>query len=43
MKHQFWSMNDQFNDNTEKMCPPPHITGHEVYKTVKDVHVVLVK
>jgi hypothetical protein len=43
MKHQFLSMKDQFNGNTEKMRPPPHITGHEVYKMVKDVHVVLGK
>jgi hypothetical protein len=40
MKHPFWSMNDQFNGNTKKMCPPPHLTGHEVYEMIKDVHVV---
>jgi hypothetical protein len=33
-------MKDQFNGNTEKMCPPPHLTGHEVYEMVKDVHVI---
>jgi hypothetical protein len=43
MKHQFQSMKDHFNGNTEKRCPPPHLTGHEVYKMVKDVHVVLGK
>jgi hypothetical protein len=43
MKHQFQSMNDQFNGNTEKRRPPPHLTGHEVYEMVKDVHVVLGK
>jgi hypothetical protein len=43
MKHQFRSMNDQFNGNTEKRHPPPHLTGHEVYEMVKDVHVVLSK
>jgi hypothetical protein len=36
-------MKDHFNGNTEKRCPPPHLTGHEVYKMVKDVHVVLGK
>jgi hypothetical protein len=43
MKHQFWSMKNRFNGNTEKRRPPPHLTGHEVYKMVKDVHVVLGK
>jgi hypothetical protein len=43
MKHQFWSMNDQFNGNTERRRPPPHLTGHEVYEMVKDVHVILGK
>jgi hypothetical protein len=33
-------MKDQLNGNTEKRHPPPHLTGHEVYKMVKDVHVV---
>jgi hypothetical protein len=28
-------MKDQFNGNTEKMPPPPHLTGHEVYKMVR--------
>jgi hypothetical protein len=36
-------MKDQFNDNTEKRHPPPHLTGHEVYKMVKNVHVILGK
>jgi hypothetical protein len=36
-------MKDQFNGKTEKMHPPPHLTGHEVYEMVKDVHVVLGK
>jgi hypothetical protein len=43
MKHLFQSMKDQFNGNTEKRCPSPHITGHEVYEMVKNVHVVLAK
>jgi hypothetical protein len=43
MKHQFYSMKDQFNGNTEKRHPPPHLTGYEVYEMVKDVHVVLGK
>jgi hypothetical protein len=43
MKHQFHNMKDQFNGNTEKRCPPPHLIGHEVYEMVKDVHVVLGK
>jgi hypothetical protein len=36
-------MKDQFNSNTEKRRPPLHLTGHEVYEMVKDVHVVLGK
>jgi hypothetical protein len=36
-------MKDQFNGNTEKRCPPLHLTGHEVYEMVKNVHVVLSK
>jgi hypothetical protein len=36
-------MKDQFNGNTKKRHPPPHLTGHEVYEMVKDVHVVLGK
>jgi hypothetical protein len=36
-------MKDQFNGNTEKIHPSPHLTGHEVYEMVKDVHVVLDK
>jgi hypothetical protein len=36
-------MNGQFNGNTEKRHPPPHLTSHEVYEMVKDVHVVLGK
>jgi hypothetical protein len=43
MKHQFYSIKDQFNGNTEKKHPPPHLTGYEVYEMVKDVHVVLGK
>jgi hypothetical protein len=43
MKHQFWSIKDQSNGNTEKKHPPSHLTGHEVYEMVKDVHVVLGK
>jgi hypothetical protein len=43
MKHQFRSMKDQFNGNTKKRRPPPHLTGHEVYEMVKDVHVALGK
>jgi hypothetical protein len=36
-------MKDQFNGNTEKRHPPPHLTSHEVYEMVKDIHVVLGK
>jgi hypothetical protein len=36
-------MKDQFNGNTEKRRPPLHLTGHEVYEMVKDVHVILGK
>jgi hypothetical protein len=36
-------MKDQFNGNTEKRRPPPHLTGHKVYEIVKDVHVILGK
>jgi hypothetical protein len=43
MKCQFWSMKDQFNGNTEKRRPPPHLTDHQVDEMVKDVHVVLGK
>jgi hypothetical protein len=43
MKHQFQSMRDQFNGNTEKRHPPLHVTCHEVYEMVKNVHVVLGK
>jgi hypothetical protein len=43
MKHRFCSMKDKFNGNIEKRCPPPHVTGHEVYEMVKDVYVVLSK
>jgi hypothetical protein len=43
MKHPFQSMKDQFNGNTEKRHPPPHLAGHEVYEMVKDIHVVLGK
>jgi hypothetical protein len=43
MKHQFRSTKDQFNGNTLRRRPPPHLTGHEVYEMVKDVHVVFGK
>jgi hypothetical protein len=43
MKHQFQNMTDQFNGKTEKRRSPPHLTGHEVYEMLKDVHVVLDK
>jgi hypothetical protein len=43
MKYQFQSMKDQFNGNTERRLPPPHLTSHEVYEMVKDVHTVLGK
>jgi hypothetical protein len=43
MKHPFWSMKDKFNGNNEKRRSPPHLTGHEVYEMVKDVHVILGK
>jgi hypothetical protein len=43
MKHQFQSMKNQFNGKTEKRHPPPHLTSHEIYEMVKDVHVVLGK
>jgi hypothetical protein len=36
-------MKNQFNGKTEKRHPSPHITSHEVYEMVKDVHVVLDK
>jgi hypothetical protein len=36
-------MKDKFNGNNEKKRPPPHLTGHEVYEMVKDIHVVLGK
>jgi hypothetical protein len=36
-------MKDKFNGNNEKRHPPPHLTSHEVYVTVEDVHVVLGK
>jgi hypothetical protein len=36
-------MKDQFNGNTERRRLPPHLTDHEVYEMVKDVHVVLGK
>jgi hypothetical protein len=36
-------MKYQFNGNTEKSLPPPHLIGHEVYEMVEDVHVVLGK
>jgi hypothetical protein len=36
-------MKDQFNGNTKKRHPPPHLTSHEVYEMVKNVHVILGK
>jgi hypothetical protein len=36
-------MNDQFNSNTEKRRPLTHLTDHEVYEMVKNVHVELGK
>jgi hypothetical protein len=36
-------MNDKFNGNNEKRHPPSHLTCHEVYEMIKDVHVVLGK
>jgi hypothetical protein len=36
-------MKDQFNGNTVKRHPQPHLTGHWVYEMVKDVLVVLGK
>jgi hypothetical protein len=39
----FQNMKDQFNGNTEKRHPPPHLIGHEVYEMVKNAHVVLSK
>jgi hypothetical protein len=43
MKDPVRSMKDKFNGNIEKRRPPPHLTGHEVYEMIKDVHVVLGK
>jgi hypothetical protein len=43
MKHLFRNVKDQFNGNTEKRHPPPHLIGHEVYEMVKNVHVILGK
>jgi hypothetical protein len=34
---------NQFNGNTEKRCRPLHLIGHEVYKMVKNIHVILNK
>jgi hypothetical protein len=31
------------NGKTKKRRPSPHLTGHEVYEMVKDVHIVLDK
>jgi hypothetical protein len=39
MKYPFQSIKDQFNGNTKRRSPP-HLTSHEVYDMVKDVHVV---
>jgi hypothetical protein len=43
VKHLFQSMKDKLDGNTEKRHVPPHVIGHEVYKMVNDVHVVLGK
>jgi hypothetical protein len=43
MKHQFGSMKDQFNGNTENIRPPPHLIHHEVYEMVKVVHVNMIR
>jgi hypothetical protein len=43
MKHPFQNMKYQFNGNTEKRCPPQHLTGHKVYEMVNNLHVVLGK
>jgi hypothetical protein len=43
MRHPFRSIKDKSNGNTEKRCPPPRLTGLEVFEMVKDVHVVLGK
>jgi hypothetical protein len=43
MKHPFRNIKDQFNGNTEKRSPPPHLIGHEIYEMVKNVHVILGK
>jgi hypothetical protein len=43
MKHPFRNMKYQFNGNTDKRHPPPHLIGHEVYEMVKNVHVILDK
>jgi hypothetical protein len=34
-------MKDQFIGKTEKRRPLLHLTGHEVYKIIKDAHIVL--
>jgi hypothetical protein len=36
-------MKDKFNGKTEKRHPPSHLTSHEVYEMIKDVHVILGK
>jgi hypothetical protein len=43
MKHLFQNVKHQFNGNIEKMCPPLHLIGHEVYKMVKNTHFILGK
>jgi hypothetical protein len=43
MKHPFQCTKDKFNGKNERRRPPPHLTGHEVYEMVKDVHGVLDK
>jgi hypothetical protein len=36
-------MKDEVNGKTEKRHPSPHLTGHEIYEMINDVHVVLGK
>jgi hypothetical protein len=43
MKHQFSSMKDKFNGNSEKRSHPSNFRGHEVYEIVKDLRVILGK
>jgi hypothetical protein len=43
IKYQFQNMKDQFNGKIEKRHPPSHLTSHEVYEMVKNIHVILGK